>query len=175
MLATAVLVVGGLYVLSIFDSRVDFGLGGGGGTASNTPSGTPTPVITPVTDPASVASRNITITVLNGTDVVGLQNQAAAKLTAKGWSVGTTANSTETTIKTTTVYYSDAANQDVAEGIQLLLGAQDVQFSNAFPGVADHGGRRQGLLGLAPGAAAAKSRLSTPRVSGMFNPFARMS
>jgi LytR cell envelope-related transcriptional attenuator len=135
VLATAILVVAGLYVLSIFDNSIKFGLGGGGTAQSSvTPTSTPTPVITPVTDPSTVASRNIVVTVLNGTDIVGLQNQAAAKLTAKGWNVGTTANSSESDIKTTTVYYSDATNEDVAEGIQLLLGAQDIQFTNAYPG-----------------------------------------
>jgi hypothetical protein len=134
VLATAVLVVGGLYVLSIFDSQVKFGLGGT--TAEDTPtaSGTPTPVITPITDPKSIASRKISITVLNGTDIVGLQTQAATKLRSAGWTVGATANSTSTSIKTTTVYYSIASNVDVAEGIQLLLNAQNIQFSNAFLG-----------------------------------------
>jgi hypothetical protein len=134
VLATAVLVVGGLYVLSIFDAQIKFGLGGNSAANSPSPSGTPTPVITPITDPASVASRKIVITVLNGTDVVGLQTQAAQKLTAAGWKVGTTANSTETDIKTTTIYYADASNEDVAEGLQLLLNAQNIQFSAHFLG-----------------------------------------
>jgi LytR cell envelope-related transcriptional attenuator len=133
VLATAVLVVGGLYVLSIFNNSIKFGLGSSS-ASTPTPSGTPTPVITPISDPATVTSRNITITVLNGTDVVDLQTKAAAKLTAKGWNVIATANSTAANIKTSTVYYSSAENQDVAEGIQILLGAQDIQFSNAYPG-----------------------------------------
>ncbi len=133
VLATAVLVVGGLYVLSVFNNSIKFGLGTT--TASTpTPSGTPTPVITPVEDPSTIASRNITITVLNGTAIVGLQNKVGTKLTDKGWNVIATANSTATNIKTSTVYYSSAADEDVAEGIQILLGAQDIQFSNAFPG-----------------------------------------
>jgi hypothetical protein len=132
VLATAVLVVGGLYVLSIFNNSIKFGLGTSA-ASTPTPTGTPTPVITPIVDPATIASRNITITVLNGSAVVGLQDKAAAKLTAKGWKVSGTANSTATNLKTTTVYYSSAADQDVAEGIQSLLGAQDIQFSSAFP------------------------------------------
>jgi hypothetical protein len=135
LLATAILVVGGLYVLSIFNNSIKFGLGTS--TASTpTPTGTPTPVITPIEDPTipDVAARKITITVLNGTSIVGLQTKAATKLTAKGWNVIATANSTATNIKTSTVYYSSAADQDVAEGIQILLGAQDIQFSNAFLG-----------------------------------------
>ncbi|HEY5229560.1 MAG TPA: LytR C-terminal domain-containing protein [Galbitalea sp.] len=133
VLATAVLVVGGLYVLSIFNSSIKFGLGGTS-AASDTPSSTPVPVITPIDNPTSIASRNITVTVLNGTDIVGLDTKAAAKLTAKGWDVIATANSTATNLKTSTVYYSNAANQDVAEGIQSLLGAQDIGFTSQFPG-----------------------------------------
>ncbi len=76
VLATAVIVVGGLYVLSIFDGSIKFGLGGTTAGSTATPSGTPTPVITPVDQSdAPIASRNITVTVLNGTDIVGLQNQ----------------------------------------------------------------------------------------------------
>jgi hypothetical protein len=134
VLATAVLVVGGLYVLSIFDSQVHFGLGGTTAESSTTPSGSPTPQITPVTDPKTITARKISITVLNGTSIVGLQTQAAAKLKAAGWTVGATANSTSTNIKTTTVYYSNATDTDVAEGIQLLLNAHSIQFSNAYPG-----------------------------------------
>ena len=133
VLATVILVVGGLFVLSIFDNSIKFGLGGGT-AASPTPTGTPTPVITPIEDPTTIAARKITVTVLNGTAVAGLQNKAAAKLTAKGWNVIATANSTATNIKTSTVYYAAAADKDVAEGIQILLGAHDVQFSNAFLG-----------------------------------------
>jgi LytR cell envelope-related transcriptional attenuator len=129
-----VLVVGGLYVLSTFNSSIKFGLGSSAGSTP-TPTGTPTPVITPIENPTApeVASRNITIVVLNGTAVVGLQNKAAAKLTAKGWNVSGTSNSTATNIKTSTVYYSSSKDQDVAEGIQILLGAHDIQFSSAYP------------------------------------------
>ena len=135
LLATVVLVVGGLYVLSIFNNSIKFGLGSTA-SASPTPSGTPAAVITPVEDPTQpdIVARKITITVLNGTATVGLQDKAAKKLTDKGWTVIATANSTATNIKTSTVYYSSKANEDVAQGIQILLGAQDIQFSNAFLG-----------------------------------------
>ena len=135
LLATVVLVVGGLYVLSIFNNSIKFGLGPST-SASPTPTGTPTPQITPIEDPTApdVVARKITITVLNGTAVTGLQDKAATKLKDKGWTVVATANSTATNIKTSTVYYSSAADQDVAQGIQILLGAHDIQFSNAFLG-----------------------------------------
>jgi hypothetical protein len=134
VLATAVIVVGGLYVLSIFDGSIKFGLGGTTAGSTSTPSGTPTPVITPITNPTAIASRNITVTVLNGTDIVGQQTKAGDALTAKGWDVIATANSSSTSIKVTTVYYSNAADQDVAEGIELALGAKNIGFTNEYPG-----------------------------------------
>jgi hypothetical protein len=134
VLATAVLVVGGLYVLSIFDDSVKFGIGTTAAQTTDAPTSSPTAKVTPITDPKSVASRNIVITVLNGTDIVGLQTQAADKLKTAGWTVGTTANSTSTTVKTTTIYYSDSTNVDVAEGLQSLLKAQTIVFSNAYQG-----------------------------------------
>lgn len=134
VLATAVLVVGGLYVLSTFDASIKFGLGPASADNTPTATGTPTPIITPVTDPSTVKDRKIVITVLNGTALVGLQTQAADKLKAAGWKVGTTANSTETDIKTTTIYYADKSNEDVAEGLQVLLNAENIQFSNHFLG-----------------------------------------
>jgi hypothetical protein len=134
VLATAILVVGGLYVLSTFNPNIKFGINAGS-TSTPTPTGTPTPVITPVSDPTApdVVARKITVTVLNGTAIVGLQNKAATKLTDKGWVIAGTSNSTATNLKTSTVYYSSKADEDVAEGIQSLLGAQDIQFSSAFP------------------------------------------
>jgi hypothetical protein len=132
LLATAVLVIGGLYVLSTLNPSIKFGLGNTAGSTP-TPTGTPTPIITPIEDPSTITARNITVTVLNGTAIVGLQNKAADKLTAKGWNVVGTSNSSATDLKTTTVYYSSATDKDVAEGIQGLLGAQDIQFTSVYP------------------------------------------
>ena len=64
----------------------------------------------------------------------GLQTKAGDALTAKGWDVIATANSSSTSIKVTTVYYSNAADQDVAEGIELALGAKNIGFTNEYPG-----------------------------------------
>lgn len=133
VLATAVLVVAGLYVLSFFNPSLKLGFGGAN-VAGVQPSSTPTPVITPISDPAAVTSRKITITVLNGTPTVGLQNTVATKLKTAGWAINGTANSTSTKIKTTTIYYENYSNMDVALGLQKLLGASAIQFSNAFPG-----------------------------------------
>jgi hypothetical protein len=90
--------------------------------------------VKPITDPTTIKKRHITITILNGTAVVGLQNQAASKLVKAHWTVGSRALASETTIKQTVVYYSTAANEDVARGIQLALGTGTVRLSDAFQG-----------------------------------------
>jgi hypothetical protein len=135
-LATGILVVAGLYLLSRLDSSFQFTLPGGGSTptSSHTPTSSPTPTTKPVTDPTTITARNITITVLNGTAKSDLVAKAAAKLTAAKWTVGSTGNSTETTIKQTVVYYATPANKDVAEGIQLALGVGTIQLTDHFPG-----------------------------------------
>jgi hypothetical protein len=134
-LATGVLVVAGLFVLAQLDSSFQFSLpGAGASSATPTPSASPTPETVPVTDPTTIGSRNITISVLNGTAVADLASKVSDRLTAKKWVVGSAGPSSETTIKQTIVYYSTPANKDVAEGIQLALGVGTIQLSDAFPG-----------------------------------------
>jgi hypothetical protein len=137
VLATAVLMVVGLYVLSLLNDQITFKLPG---QAASTPTPKPTvshtPSVQPITDPTTTAMkrRHITITVLNGTAVAGLQNVAGTKLTKAHWTVGSRALASETTIKQTVVYYSTAKNEDVARGIQLALGAGTIRLSDAFQG-----------------------------------------
>lgn len=135
VLATAVLMVVGLYVLSLLNDQITFKLPG---TAASTPTPKPTvshtPSVQPITDPTTIKARHITITVLNGTAVAGLQNVAATKLTKAHWAVGSRALASDNTIKQTVVYYSSAKNEDVARGIQLALGVGTVRLSDAFPG-----------------------------------------
>lgn len=128
-LATGVLVAGGLYAVSLADASLDI-------SEPTTAGGTSTvaPTAEPVTDPSTVLDRSITITVLNGTASVGLENDAATALTDAGWDVGSQATSTATDITQTIVYYADAANEDVARGVALALGVGDVSLSDAFLG-----------------------------------------
>jgi hypothetical protein len=129
-LATGVLVAGGLYAVSLADASIDFVEPTS--TASGTASAVPT--AEPVTDPSTVVDRAITITVLNGTATVGLEDDAASVLVDAGWTVGSEATSTATDITQTIVYFSDAANEDVARGVALALGVGDVSLSDAFLG-----------------------------------------
>ena len=134
VLATAVLIVGGLYVLSTLNSAVKFGFGGSVAAPSDTPTTSPTPEITPISDPSTIKKRHITITVLNGTAINGAQQAAGKILKGDGWKVTSEANASESNIKQTTVYYSNAENEDVAEGIQLALGTGTIRLTSAFVG-----------------------------------------
>ena len=60
ILATAVLIVGGLYVLSLENKSLSF-FGNVAAEPSATPTSSPTPEITPITDPASIKKRKITL------------------------------------------------------------------------------------------------------------------
>ena len=128
-LATGVLVAGGLYAVSLADASLD-----SDAPAAATGTATAAPTAEPVTDPSTVLDRNITITVLNGTASVGLEDDAATALVNAGWAVGSQATSTATDITQTIVYFADAANEDVARGVALALGVGDVSLSDAFLG-----------------------------------------
>lgn len=134
VLAVVVLTAGGLFLLGTLNGSLKLGLDGSDTAATPLPTSTPTPTISPITDPRTITKRHISITVLNGTDISNAQVQAGNVLKAKHWTVGTEALASESTIKTTTIYYSDAANKDVAEGIQLALGTGSISFSSAFVG-----------------------------------------
>jgi hypothetical protein len=129
-LATGVLVAGGLIGVRILDASFSFE----GTDSTAAPGATTVPTAEPVTAPSSVEDRAISITVLNGTATAGLQNDASTVLTDAGWTVGSQASSTATDITQTIVYYSDAANEDVARGILLSIGVGDVRLSDAYPG-----------------------------------------
>lgn len=132
-LATGVLVATGLFAVSLADGSFSLS---SPGTATSTPTQTVTviPTAEPVTDPATIADRAITVTVLNGTATAGLQATAAEQLTAAGWTVGSQATSSVDDFATTTIYYSDAVNEDVARGVALALGFGEVQLSDAYVG-----------------------------------------
>jgi hypothetical protein len=130
VLATVVLVVAGLFALQTIQGG---GFSSGAGP-SDTPSATPTPTISPITDPTTIAGRHITITVLNGTATAGLATKASAALKGVHWNVTSTANASTSTFKKTVIYYSLAANKDVALGVAKALGFSTVSLTDAYPG-----------------------------------------
>lgn len=134
-LATAVLVVGGLFALTLFDPKFELPFFPG---ETESPSETPTVIVTaePVTDPATLDPallQTITIQVLNGTPTQGLSNQAADQIAAAGWPDPSRAAASDTEESETFVYYSAPEYEGAARGIMQLVGAVDVRLSDAFP------------------------------------------
>jgi hypothetical protein len=137
VLATVILVAGGLFVLSrVTDFSLPFF------PEQQTPTPTPTPVITaePVTDPVTWSTENpelwaaLTVSVLNGTPTQGLANVAGDQLAAASWPDPARANASARDEETTIVYYSSEEYEGVARGMAQLLGVTEVELSEAFPG-----------------------------------------
>jgi hypothetical protein len=136
-LATLVLVVGGLFVLSIVDPSVRFEVPGlpVASEPTKTPAKETTPTAIPLTDPATIdPARAISITVLNGGSVKGQEDVAGQALAAAGWPVGSMASASTSDIKKTLVYYSNPADEEIARGLVIALGVGDVRESTAFVG-----------------------------------------
>jgi hypothetical protein len=126
-LASGVLVLAGLFGIA-YIGNVDLGLFPPKSTPTPTP--TPTPTAEPITDPATIApERAISITILNGTGDPAVEQDAVAKLA--GWPVGAVTAAATSDIEKTTVYYSDAANEDIARGIVLALGYGEIRLIDA--------------------------------------------
>ncbi len=138
-LASGLLVVLGLYLLSLITDRVVFEIPGVGTAEPDvtapveTPE--PEPTVEPITDPTLVElPAGFTITVLNGAGVDGLGAQARDRIAAPGWPVGTVTSAAQDDIEVTTIFYSDPALEGVAAGMAALLGVGVVEQSDAFPG-----------------------------------------
>ena len=132
LLATGVLIFGGLWGLSKFVG-VDVGLpifqAAPSPTPTPTPTPKPTPTADPVLDPTTIdPARAIDITVLNGTTAAGLENTVGDALGAVGWVVEARAPAGQKDVEKTTVYYSDPANEDVARGVVVTLGKGGIRL-----------------------------------------------
>jgi hypothetical protein len=74
-----------------------------------------------------------TLVVLNGTTTSGLAANASTKLTTAGWKVRSTGDAGTTGATATIVYYQQASQAALAQGIASALGVTAVQQSAAFP------------------------------------------
>lgn len=139
-LASGVLVVAGLWGLSLISDRVSFEIPGLDTAEplpipSETEEPPPAPTVDPITDPAlAELPEGFTITILNGAGVEGLGAAARDLLTAPGWPVGTVTSAAQDDLAETVVFYSDPALEGVALGMTVLLGIGDIELSDAFPG-----------------------------------------
>ncbi|WP_168915026.1 LytR C-terminal domain-containing protein [Microcella flavibacter] len=137
-LATGLLVVAGVGGLAIISDRVNLDLPvslPGAGEPEPAPTEAPVETAPPVTDPATITlPEGFSITVLNGSGITGLGQQAADVLTPLGWPVGAVTNAAQDDLATTVVYYDDPTEEGIARGLVQLLGVGEVEFSDAFPG-----------------------------------------
>lgn len=134
-LATVVLVVVGLFVLSRLYPAFKLDLPFAGASASATPTPTPSKTADAVTDPTKVDPKlKLSISVLNGSPTDGLQNKAGDVIKAAGWPDPARADASTRAEKTTVVYYRSADFEGIARGLAQLIGAKQVQLSDAYLG-----------------------------------------
>ena len=139
-LASGVLVVAGLYGLSLITDRVTFEIPSFDTAEPEPdlapePEPEPEPSVEPITDPSLVElPADFTITILNGAGVEGLGRSASDLLTPLGWPVGTVTAAAQSDLTETIVFYSDPALEAVALGMTVILGVGSVELSDAFPG-----------------------------------------
>ncbi|MCS5721075.1 LytR C-terminal domain-containing protein [Herbiconiux sp. CPCC 203407] len=129
-LATVLLVGGGITYLAVINDNIQF-------TDSNSQAATPAPEETAAPEPvAPITDGTLAVTILNGTENVGLAGRVGEAAAAGGWNVATQANASTTDFATTTVYYEDPANEAAALGLAQLLGGAAIELSSNFPGAA---------------------------------------
>lgn len=133
VLATLVLVVSGVFALSVIneDFRLPFLQ-----AEEEEPSIAPIPSEEPQAEPTQDPS--VSITVLNGTPMAGLATTVGDQLVELGWTgaslgTGSRANAADRDIDDTIVYYSDPELEGVARGLVIDLGVGEVRLSNDYP------------------------------------------
>jgi len=136
-LATGLLVVGGLYAVSLTNTDLNiFPQPEAAPVASATP--TVIPTAEPLTDPEVIRTlkkdRGITTTIINATATPNLEKKARTALKADKWPVTAVASADATDITQTIIYYREVADEDVARGMLLTLGVGDVVQSTAYEG-----------------------------------------
>ncbi len=128
-LATGILVAAGVVGFSILGGNSDADI------ADPVVTSIATSTAVPVTDPTTIKkSRDISITMLNGTPYNGLADIALKDLVKHKWPVTSSADAETTTHKTTIVYYSNPDDEDVALGVAAALTVGGVQLDAKMPG-----------------------------------------
>jgi len=137
IVASALLVVGGLYAISTINDSIKFTIPGLSSAEDTevTPTVSATPTMEPLLNAKDLdKKRKITITVLNGTEVSKLQEKAGKRLTKLKWPVKSTTTAADTSIEDTVIYYSNPDDEDVARGLAIALGVGKIRESTAFLG-----------------------------------------
>jgi cytoskeletal protein RodZ len=140
-LATGVLVGIGVLVLALLNGSYSFdgstspsASSSASASATSEPSSSPSSSAPQAPAAGTPADQGATsVVVLNGTTTTGLAAKASAALTSAGWKVTSTGDAGTTGTTATIVYYQQAAQASVAQGIAKSLGVTAVQQSAAFP------------------------------------------
>jgi allophanate hydrolase subunit 2 len=128
-LATGVLVAAGVGGFSLL------GAAGDSQVADPVITATATATATPITDPTTIAAkRDISITMLNGTDANGLAQKAEKALVKDKWPVTSAADAESTSHKSTIIYYSNADDEDVARGVAIELTVGTISLDTTMQG-----------------------------------------
>ncbi len=132
-----VLVAVGVVGLFIASGRIN--LGAGSGTGSE-------PVASASSQPAAeiAINRDLTVTVLNGTETDGLADQVGDTLSVSGWKIGTRNNASDRSIQETVVYYSVSDDLGAALALAQEVGDAPTALS---PSIAETGAQLMVVLG----------------------------
>ena len=97
----------------------------------------PTPTATVAVTAGPVLDTAYKVTVLNATSQWGLAGAMADELVAAGWAADdVTAGEAGSEFATTTVFYSDVADEGAARGLAQAIGGAAVELSDAYAGLA---------------------------------------
>jgi len=81
----------------------------------------PPPEVVPITEPTPADVENLTIVVLNGTEVQGMAARAVSRLVIRGWPEASATNADSSDVSLSVVAYSEEADRGIALGIALEL------------------------------------------------------
>jgi len=123
-IATIVLVTIGVFGTLFATGRITFSL-----------TSAPVATVAPTADP--VLDTSYKVTILNATPQEGLAGTMSDTLVAAGWSADdiTAGGAGSEDFATTTVFYSDAADEGAARGLAEAVGGAAVELSDAYAGL----------------------------------------
>ncbi|MFT4214425.1 MAG: LytR C-terminal domain-containing protein [Microbacterium sp.] len=109
---------------------------------------TPTPTVTVTPTAEAVLDTSYKVTILNATSQEGLAGTFSDKLVDAGWSADdvTAGEAGSDDFETTTVYYSDAADEGAARGLAEAVGGAEVALSDAYDYLVGDDGESQLVL-----------------------------
>lgn len=90
--------------------------------------------VEPIINPSAEDADDLTITILNGTDVTGLAARAGNLLDREGWPEQTRTNADEKGVEDSLVAYQEDDDEALARGVAEILGIEEVIQTDNYPG-----------------------------------------